>query len=139
MSTRPSRPKACVEGAEEAAPGWSAALPPREDPPPEPTPPASLLPFQASCVQYRLVVRDANTLQIRQLYTCLDQIQHIEWSADSLFILCALYKRGLVQVCGPRLGRPPYRSVAPAKGLVLCPAGLEEEAAQLKGRFLLKL
>lgn len=54
--------------------------------------------YLASCVQYRLVVRDANTLQILQLYTCLDQIQHLEWSADSLFILCALYKRGLVQV-----------------------------------------
>ncbi|KAF5917412.1 hypothetical protein HPG69_007006 [Diceros bicornis minor] len=54
--------------------------------------------YLASCVQYRLVVRDVNTLQILQLYTCLDQIQHIEWSADSLFILCALYKRGLVQV-----------------------------------------
>nr|XP_012316411.1 WD repeat-containing protein WRAP73 isoform X2 [Aotus nancymaae] len=54
--------------------------------------------YLASCVQYRLVVRDVNTLQIVQLYTCLDQIQHIEWSADSLFILCAMYKRGLVQV-----------------------------------------
>ncbi|PNI31455.1 WRAP73 isoform 6, partial [Pan troglodytes] len=54
--------------------------------------------YLASCVQYRLVVRDVNTLQILQLYTCLDQIQHIEWSADSLFILCAMYKRGLVQV-----------------------------------------
>uniref|UniRef100_A0A480YP45 WD repeat-containing protein WRAP73 n=1 Tax=Sus scrofa TaxID=9823 RepID=A0A480YP45_PIG len=54
--------------------------------------------YLASCVQYRLVVRDASTLQILQLYTCLDQIQHIEWSADSLFILCALYRRGLVQV-----------------------------------------
>lgn len=52
----------------------------------------------ASGVQYRLVVRDANTLQILQLYTCLDQIQHIEWSSDSLFILCAMYKRGIVQV-----------------------------------------
>uniref|UniRef100_A0A8C3WZK5 WD repeat containing, antisense to TP73 n=1 Tax=Catagonus wagneri TaxID=51154 RepID=A0A8C3WZK5_9CETA len=54
--------------------------------------------YLASCVQYRLVVRDAGSLQILQLYTCLDQIQHIEWSADSLFILCALYRRGLVQV-----------------------------------------
>ncbi|XP_012589976.1 PREDICTED: WD repeat-containing protein WRAP73 [Condylura cristata] len=53
---------------------------------------------QASCVQYRLVVRDAQTLQIVQLYTCLDQVQHVEWSADSLFILCAMYRRGLVQV-----------------------------------------
>uniref|UniRef100_A0A8B9MCG6 WD repeat containing, antisense to TP73 n=1 Tax=Accipiter nisus TaxID=211598 RepID=A0A8B9MCG6_9AVES len=52
----------------------------------------------ASCVQYRLVVRDVNTLQILQLYTCLDQIQYIEWSSDSLFILCAMYKRGIVQV-----------------------------------------
>ncbi|NXL42439.1 WRP73 protein, partial [Podilymbus podiceps] len=52
----------------------------------------------ASCVQYRLVVRDANTLQVLQLYTCLDQIQYIEWSSDSLFILCAMYKRGIVQV-----------------------------------------
>ncbi|XP_053256605.1 WD repeat-containing protein WRAP73 isoform X2 [Podarcis raffonei] len=52
----------------------------------------------ASGVQYRLVVRDVNTLQILQLFTCLDQIQHIEWSSDSLFILCAMYKRGIVQV-----------------------------------------
>ncbi|XP_043429551.1 WD repeat-containing protein WRAP73 isoform X1 [Prionailurus bengalensis] len=54
--------------------------------------------YLASCVQYRLVVRDVHTLQILHLYTCLDQIQHIEWSADSLFILCAMYKRGQVQV-----------------------------------------
>ncbi|NXF97259.1 WRP73 protein, partial [Eubucco bourcierii] len=52
----------------------------------------------ASCVQYRLVVRDASSLQVLQLYTCLDQIQYIEWSSDSLFILCAMYKRGIVQV-----------------------------------------
>ncbi|XP_010773186.1 WD repeat-containing protein WRAP73 [Notothenia coriiceps] len=52
----------------------------------------------ATCVQYRLVVRDVGTLQILQLYTCLDQISHMDWSSDSLFILCAMYKRGLVQV-----------------------------------------
>lgn len=65
--------------------------------------------LQASCVQYRVVVRDVRTLQILQLYTCLDQVQHMEWSADSLFILCAMYKRGLVQVSvchGPRGGHP---------------------------------
>ncbi|KAG9332835.1 hypothetical protein JZ751_014934 [Albula glossodonta] len=53
---------------------------------------------KATCVQYRLVVRDVNTLQILHLYTCLDQISQMEWSSDSLFILCAMYKRGLVQV-----------------------------------------
>ncbi|XP_029362643.1 WD repeat-containing protein WRAP73 isoform X2 [Echeneis naucrates] len=54
--------------------------------------------YLATCVQYRLVVRDVSTLQILQLFTCLDQISHMEWSSDSLFILCAMYKRGLVQV-----------------------------------------
>ncbi|XP_078094892.1 WD repeat-containing protein WRAP73 isoform X1 [Mustelus asterias] len=54
--------------------------------------------YSAVCVQYRLVIRDAHTLQVLHLYTCLDQIQYVEWSADSLFILCAMYKRGLVQV-----------------------------------------
>ncbi|XP_073327003.1 WD repeat-containing protein WRAP73 [Pagrus major] len=54
--------------------------------------------YLATCVQYRLVVRDMSTLQIMQLYTCLDQISHMDWSSDSLFILCAMYKRGLVQV-----------------------------------------
>ncbi|KAI1892555.1 hypothetical protein AGOR_G00134790 [Albula goreensis] len=54
--------------------------------------------YLATCVQYRLVVRDVNTLQILHLYTCLDQISQMEWSSDSLFILCAMYKRGLVQV-----------------------------------------
>lgn len=39
-----------------------------------------------------------STLQILQLYTCLDQISHMDWSSDSLYILCAMYKRGLVQV-----------------------------------------
>uniref|UniRef100_A0A7N6BZZ8 WD repeat containing, antisense to TP73 n=1 Tax=Anabas testudineus TaxID=64144 RepID=A0A7N6BZZ8_ANATE len=54
--------------------------------------------YLATCVQYRLVVRDMSTLQILQLYTCLDQISHMDWSSDSLYILCAMYKRGLVQV-----------------------------------------
>lgn len=54
--------------------------------------------YLATCVQYRLVIRDVNSLQILHLYTCLDQIVHMEWSSDSLFILCAMYKRGLVQV-----------------------------------------
>ncbi|XP_039612031.1 WD repeat-containing protein WRAP73 isoform X1 [Polypterus senegalus] len=54
--------------------------------------------YLATCVQYRLVIRDFDTLQILQLYTCLDQIQFVEWSSDSSFILCAMFKRGLVQV-----------------------------------------
>uniref|UniRef100_A0A9J7XTA8 WD repeat containing, antisense to TP73 n=1 Tax=Cyprinus carpio carpio TaxID=630221 RepID=A0A9J7XTA8_CYPCA len=55
--------------------------------------------YLATCVQYRLVVRDFNSLQIVHLYTFLDPVMHMEWSSDSLFILCAMYKRGLVQKC----------------------------------------
>lgn len=54
--------------------------------------------YLANVAQYRLVVRDIKTLQIVQLYTCLDAIQQIEWSSDSRFILCGMYKRGMVQV-----------------------------------------
>ncbi|WAR26717.1 WRP73-like protein [Mya arenaria] len=54
--------------------------------------------YLASVVEFRLVVRDVDTFQIQNLFSCMDTIQHIEWSADSQFILCGLYKRGLVQV-----------------------------------------
>lgn len=72
-------------------------------------------------MQYRLVVRDAGSLQVLQLYTCVDQIQHVEWSADSLFLLCALYRRGLVQVrCRVRAGAAS-RQGAQWGGTVLWP------------------
>ncbi|CAG5130272.1 unnamed protein product [Candidula unifasciata] len=54
--------------------------------------------YLASGVDYRLVVRDVETLQIQHLYSCLDAVQYIEWSSDSQFILCGMFKRGLVQV-----------------------------------------
>ena len=54
--------------------------------------------YVASCCQYRLVVRDCQTLQIVNLHTCLDQVQALSWSPDSLFIMCGMFKRGVVQV-----------------------------------------
>ncbi|KAL3853022.1 hypothetical protein ACJMK2_016608 [Sinanodonta woodiana] len=54
--------------------------------------------YLASVVEFRLVVRDVDTFQIQNLFTCIDTIQHIEWSDDSQFILCGLFKRGVVQV-----------------------------------------
>ena len=47
---------------------------------------------------YSLAVRDVDTLQIVQLYSCLDKIQHIEWCPHSNYVLCALFKRPIVQV-----------------------------------------
>lgn len=42
--------------------------------------------------------REASTLQVVQLYTCLDRIDHIEWSANSMYVLCGLYSRAIIQV-----------------------------------------
>lgn len=52
----------------------------------------------ANVVQHRLIIRDATTLIIGRLFTCLDAIQYIEWSSDSQFIVCGMYKRSLVQI-----------------------------------------
>ncbi|XP_064611409.1 WD repeat-containing protein WRAP73-like isoform X2 [Liolophura sinensis] len=54
--------------------------------------------YLASVVQYRLVIRDVETLQVLNLFSCVDTIQYIEWSVDSQFVLCGMYKRALVQV-----------------------------------------
>lgn len=54
--------------------------------------------YIASCSQYRLVIREMTTLQIVNLHTCLDPVQYLQWSADSLFLMCGMFKRGIVQV-----------------------------------------
>lgn len=54
--------------------------------------------YIASCCQYRLVIRDSKTLQILNLQTCVDPVQVLCWSPDSLFVLCGMLKRGIVQV-----------------------------------------
>ena len=52
----------------------------------------------ATCSQHRLVVRDASSLQIVHLHTCLEPVQQLLWSPDSLFLLTAMFKRGIAQV-----------------------------------------
>lgn len=48
-------------------------------------------------VEYRLVIRDVESLQILQLYSCVDKVDRIDWSSDSNYVLCGLFKRGVVQ------------------------------------------
>ena len=43
-------------------------------------------------------MRDVDTLQIVQLYSCLDRIKHIQWCCRSEYVLCGLLKRPTVQV-----------------------------------------
>jgi hypothetical protein len=54
-----------------------------------------MLPLQ---VEYRLIIREADSLRIVQLYSCLDRINSLSWSPNSLYICCALYTRSLLQI-----------------------------------------
>ena len=52
----------------------------------------------ASVAGYRLILRDVDTLQIVQLYACIDRIEGLEWSCDGQYVLCSVPKRGAAQV-----------------------------------------
>jgi hypothetical protein len=39
--------------------------------------------FIAAAVEYRLVIREVESLKVVQIYSCLDKIHRIEWSASS--------------------------------------------------------
>jgi WD40 repeat protein len=54
--------------------------------------------YLASVNHYRLIIRSSKTLEILNLFPCIDTIDTIEWSYDSNFILCALIKRNAVQI-----------------------------------------
>ena len=44
--------------------------------------------YIASLMKHNLVLRDAQSLDIIQLFSCLDEISTIIWSPDSSYILC---------------------------------------------------
>ncbi|KAJ3005261.1 WD repeat-containing protein wrap73 [Thoreauomyces humboldtii] len=52
----------------------------------------------ATAVAYRVVIRDAETLQILHLFQCTDSVNHVEWSPDSSLLCCANFKLGVIQV-----------------------------------------
>ncbi|KAF6261305.1 quinon protein alcohol dehydrogenase-like superfamily [Scenedesmus sp. NREL 46B-D3] len=54
--------------------------------------------FIAAAVEYRLVIREVESLKVVQIYSCLDKIHRIEWSAGGKYVLCGLHSRGIVQV-----------------------------------------
>ena len=54
--------------------------------------------YLAVSSSYRLTVLDAKTLRMLHLFSCMDAIEHIEWSCDSKFIVCGIFARGLAQV-----------------------------------------
>lgn len=54
--------------------------------------------YLANAVEYRLIIRDADSLRIIQLYSCLDRIDTLQFSPNSLYVLCGLNSRGIVQL-----------------------------------------
>ena len=52
----------------------------------------------ATATAFRLFVRDVHTLQLTHLFSCADAIERVEWSCDSKYVLCGIFRRGLVQV-----------------------------------------
>ncbi len=56
--------------------------------------------FLATAEEYRLVLRDVESLNVVQLYSCLDKIHALQWCGASRYVLCALNDRGIVQVRG---------------------------------------
>ncbi|KAL5033176.1 hypothetical protein BDV3_000189 [Batrachochytrium dendrobatidis] len=52
----------------------------------------------AIVLDHRLFVRNTETLQIVALFKCLDSIQDIGWSSDSVYIFCTSFRLGNIQV-----------------------------------------
>jgi WD40 repeat protein len=54
--------------------------------------------YIASAAGAVLTIRDSTSLETLQVYTCVDKIDHIEFSYDSAYILCEIRSRSVVQV-----------------------------------------
>ena len=54
--------------------------------------------YLASCSQHRLAIRDAATLSLLSVHTCMDAIDTIQWSPDSSLVMCGMFQRSVVQV-----------------------------------------
>lgn len=52
----------------------------------------------ATAQDYRLVVRDVESLAVVGLFSCLDRVEHVAWAPNSDHILCGLFKRATIQV-----------------------------------------
>jgi tricorn protease-like protein len=46
----------------------------------------------------KLVIRDANSLEVIQIYSCIDKIERLEWAPDGQYLFCVMILRSAVQV-----------------------------------------
>ena len=54
--------------------------------------------YIASVSGNRLTIRDAQSLQSTQVFSCIDKVDRMEWSPDGLYVACILLMRAAVQV-----------------------------------------
>lgn len=80
--------------------------------------------YLATAVEYRLIIRDVESLRVVQLYSCLDRIDRLEWADNSLYVLCAMYARAILQV------RAVQHAHARSACLPACPPGTPPAACQ---------
>ena len=48
--------------------------------------------------QYRMVVKEIETMAVVGLFSCLDRIEDLAWSPCNELVLCSMFTRGTVQV-----------------------------------------
>lgn len=54
--------------------------------------------YIATAVHYRLVIRDADSLQILHLFQAAETISELVWAKDSELIITVSYKAGIIQI-----------------------------------------
>lgn len=54
--------------------------------------------YIATAVHYRLVIRDADSLQILHLFQAAETISELVWAQDSELIITVSYKAGIIQI-----------------------------------------
>lgn len=54
--------------------------------------------FIANASQFRLVIREFETLQIIGVLTCIDSIDKVVWSPNSAMVITSCFKRGVSQI-----------------------------------------
>lgn len=54
--------------------------------------------YLATAVDYRVIVRDVDSLEVAAMFSCVDRVDQLEWAPAGDLLLAALHARGTTQV-----------------------------------------
>ena len=81
--------------------------------------------YVAHAVEYRLCVRDAGTLGVVQLFSCLDRVVSVDFSPDGTMVMARLVpSRSMVQVF--KVDEPDWTAKVDPSGLTSLPGHLAD-------------